>query len=121
MTRVCFCDDGDDFRQALADALAGEADLEMAGEACDGDSCLEMVDRERPDVLVTDLAMPGRNGFEVLDELRRRGVSTRVVMLSGFSAGRVAGAARALGAARYLEKSASLDEIKRAIREAAEA
>ena len=104
----------------VREALSAEPDMEVVGEAGNGRKCLELVERERPHVLVTDLAMPECNGFEVLEGVRRRGLETRVIMLSGFSAQRVGGAARALGAVRYLEKSATLDDIKRADRDAAQ-
>ena len=54
----------------------------MVGTAVDGDEALRLVVLLRPDVLLTDIEMPGLTGLEVAAEIRRRGLPTRVVILT---------------------------------------
>ncbi|MGH2445607.1 MAG: response regulator [Candidatus Limnocylindria bacterium] len=102
---------------ALGALLELEHDLEIAGTAADGDEALRLVEAARPDVLVTDIEMPGRSGLDVAAEIRRRGLATRVVILTTF--GRSGYLRRALdaGAAGYLLKDAPSATLANAIRE----
>ncbi len=82
--RVVVADDSAFMRRVLTDALSGE-DTEIVGVAADGDEALAMCERERPDVLSLDLAMPGRDGIGVLRALRARRLDVPVVVVSAFS------------------------------------
>lgn len=101
---------------ALGALLEMEDDLSVAGTAADGTDALRMVESLAPDVLVTDIEMPGMTGLEVADEIRRRGLPTRVVILTTF--GRRGYLRRALdaGAAGYLLKDAPSATLADAIR-----
>ncbi|MBL9038893.1 MAG: response regulator transcription factor [Archangium sp.] len=85
-------------------------------QAQDGRTGLQKAIDERPDLIVLDLMMPQMNGYEMLGELRQRGLHTPVVMLSakGLEADRIAGLN--LGADDYVVKPFSLDELLARIR-----
>jgi DNA-binding NarL/FixJ family response regulator len=114
--RVCLCDDVREFRNLMRYGLEDDPAIEVVGEAADGTQCVELVDSMRPDVVLLDLSMPGRDGLEVIQELRARSSETRIVVLSGFAAARMEEIVLAHGAARYLEKGTPLADIRTAIR-----
>jgi two-component system, chemotaxis family, protein-glutamate methylesterase/glutaminase len=82
--RVVVADDSAFMRRLITDALT-ERGAEVVGVGRDGDEALELCALHRPDVLSLDLAMPGRNGIDVLKELRRIGSPVAVVVVSAFS------------------------------------
>ncbi|MCA9721280.1 MAG: response regulator transcription factor, partial [Gemmatimonadetes bacterium] len=79
---VCIADDHAVVREGIRRVLEGEPGVRVIGEASDGDTALELVERLHPEVLVVDVAMPGRTGLAVAAELTRRGSATRVLVLS---------------------------------------
>ena len=114
MTRratVLVADDHPLFLEAVTLALRQRPDLELVATATDGRAALEAIAEHRPDVALLDLQMPGLTGLQVLNALRRDGVPTRVVFLSGVVDGPSVFAAMAGGASGYLPKEASRDEI----------
>jgi DNA-binding NarL/FixJ family response regulator len=98
--RVCLCDDVREFRELMRYGLEDDPAIEVVGEAADGTQCIEVVESVQPDVVLLDLSMPGRDGLEVIEELRARSSRTRIVVLSGFAAARMEEAVLARGAAR---------------------
>jgi two-component system, chemotaxis family, protein-glutamate methylesterase/glutaminase len=82
--RVVVADDSAFMRRLITDALT-ERGAQVVGVGRDGDEALELCALHRPDVLSLDLAMPGRNGIEVLRELRRIRSTVAVVVVSAFS------------------------------------
>lgn len=120
MVRVCLCDDVREFRELMRFGLEVDPDIEVICEAEDGASCIEALASASPDVVLLDLSMPDRDGLEVIDELRSRSTSTKIVVLSGFAAARMEQAVLARGADRYLEKGTPLADIRSAIRHVAE-
>jgi len=82
--RVVVADDSAFMRRLITDALT-ERGAQVVGVGRDGDEALELCALHRPDVLSLDLAMPGRNGIDVLRELRRIRSPVAVVVVSAFS------------------------------------
>lgn len=117
--RVCICDDVKEFRDLMRWGLTDDPAIEVVCEAADGPEAIETVIAHQPDVVLLDLSMPGRDGLEVIDALRRGAAATKIVVLSGFAAARMESIVLARGAVRYLEKGAPLAEIRAAIHEAA--
>ena len=70
--RVVIIDDERPARARLRRLLAEHADLELAGEADDAESAVELIDRERPDLCLLDVEMPEGDGFEVLRRIRHQ-------------------------------------------------
>ena len=79
MIRLVVAEDQSLLRGALASLLSLEPDLEVVASAADGREALEIVAREQPDVLVTDIEMPELTGLELADTLRTQGAQTRVL------------------------------------------
>ena len=94
--RVVLVDDHHMFREALRDLLATVENIEIVGEAQDAHTAFALVEREKPDVAVIDLALPGLDGIAAAQEIRHRSSTTRTLILSGSS--RAENASRALAA-----------------------
>jgi DNA-binding NarL/FixJ family response regulator len=102
-------------RIALRSVLAGHAQIRVVGEAADGEQGLLMYRTLRPDVMLLDLRLPGTNGFEVLTRLKREYPDARVVVLSNYQGSEDVYRAVRSGAAGYLTKDASGQELIDAI------
>jgi two-component system, NarL family, response regulator DesR len=114
--RVVIAEDQSMVLGALAALLSIERDIEVVGQARDGKEALQMVLKSRPDVLLTDIEMPEMTGIELAEELKQRGLATRVIILTTFA--RPGYLRRALqgGAAGYLLKDAPAATLADAIR-----
>ncbi|HEX9890093.1 MAG TPA: response regulator [Nitriliruptorales bacterium] len=109
--RVVLVDDSDDIRDLVRLALERDDRLEIVAEATDGGIGLIAIKEHEPDVVLLDLAMPVKDGLEVLAALRAHEPMPVVIVLSGFSSGPPEEAAMEAGAAGYIEKGLSLREI----------
>ncbi|MEN9937553.1 MAG: hypothetical protein RLZZ387_4132 [Chloroflexota bacterium] len=85
--RVVLADDHELVLEGLRGLLDREPDMEVVATATDGEVLLELIQRVTPDVVVMDLAMPTRDGFSCLAEIRRLGLPVRVVILTAFGDG----------------------------------
>lgn len=113
--RVVLADDHPMFRFGLRAALATAPELELVAEAAEGAELLEVVARTRPDVVITDLAMPGVDGISAIAELQARFPQVAALVLTmNASDDQLLGALRA-GARGYLLKDADRDQIVRAV------
>jgi two-component system nitrate/nitrite response regulator NarL len=113
--KVFAADDHPLVQDAMRQAIKGRPELELIGSASDGRTALDEIKRLEPDVAVLDMRMPELDGGQVLNALVRDGTSTRVLFLSTHTDGGVIYDLLAAGAAGYLDKIASADEICRAI------
>lgn len=105
---------------ALRLVIDGEEDLTVVAEAADGDSAITAVDRHRPDVVLMDVRMPGRDGLAVTRELLAGSSPPRVLMLTTFdSDDLVLGALRA-GALGFVLKDTPPPQICHAVRTVAD-
>ncbi|MEU3264354.1 response regulator transcription factor [Streptomyces bacillaris] len=118
--RVVIVDDEQLVRMALRLIIDGEPDLTVVGEAGDGNAALAVVDEQRPDVVLMDVRMPGRDGLVTTRELLIRPAPPRVLMLTTFdSDDLVLGALRA-GALGFVLKDTPPARILDAVRTVAE-
>jgi DNA-binding NarL/FixJ family response regulator len=117
--KVVVADDQTAVREGLALMLSLLDDVEVVGEAADGDAALEMVARHHPDVVLMDLRMPRRDGVEATRQIRAEHPGTRVVVLTTFADDEHILAALQAGALGYLTKDAGRVQIAQAIRAAA--
>ena len=113
--RVFIADDVEALRVLWAHLLVEHGDIEVVGEAGDGEAAIEGVKATRPDVLVLDLSMPRVDGLEVLRTLRDEVPETGIVVASGLSAERLAPLALDLGASAYVEKGGPLERLREAV------
>ncbi|MGH2913370.1 MAG: chemotaxis-specific protein-glutamate methyltransferase CheB [Solirubrobacteraceae bacterium] len=110
--RVVVADDSALMRRIVSNVLV-RGGIEVVGTAKDGDEALAVCERERPDAMTLDLAMPGMGGIDVLRALRRRGADLPVVVVSAFSPAQGARAVDALaeGAFELVPKPAGSAEV----------
>ncbi len=101
---------------AFAQLLALEPDLEVVATATDGTRALAAVTDHDPDVLVTDVEMPGLSGLDVAAELRRRGTRTRIVIVTTFARSGYLRRALENGVAGYVLKDAPIDQLVDTVR-----
>jgi DNA-binding NarL/FixJ family response regulator len=102
--RAILVDDVPGLRAVMRVALEGSGRFDVVGEAEDGVAGVELAERAQPDLVLLDVSMPRRDGFESLPLIRAVSPRSKVVMLSGFDGRRLAGDAVELGASAYLEK-----------------
>lgn len=116
MIQVLVADDHPLLRSGLRHVLEQEPDFGKPGEAGDSEQVLEKLEERSWDVLVLDIAMPGRNGLETLSEIRKRRPGLPVLILSMHSEEQYAIRAIKAGASGYLTKNNAATELVRAIR-----
>ncbi|WP_424950600.1 response regulator [Deinococcus sp.] len=116
MIRIVLAEDQGLVLGALSALLSLESDLEVVGQAADGQAALDLCLSLTPDVLVTDIEMPRLSGLDVAERLRAAGSPVRVIIVTTF--GRAGYLRRALevGARGYLLKDAPAEELAGAIR-----
>jgi DNA-binding NarL/FixJ family response regulator len=108
---VAVADDNEAFRVLLGTMIGLEAGLELVGEAGNGVAALELAERQRPDVLVLDFAMPRMDGLEVLGRLASTCPDVRVIVYTGHGSADVKATALELGAVDCLDKGGSPDHL----------
>jgi DNA-binding NarL/FixJ family response regulator len=117
--RIVLADDHRLVREGLQALLARAGDLEVIGLAEDGAAAVRLVRQLEPDVLVTDIAMPGLNGIEAARRVRMQHETVRVVCLSMHGDQRSVVAALDAGATGYVLKDSSCEELAQAVRNVA--
>ncbi len=115
MIRVVIAEDHNLIREALARMLTASGNIEVAGEAADGDAAIELTKKHKPDVLLLDVTMPGKDGIQALAELGELGLATRVIVLTMHEDEAYGIRAMRGGAAGYVKKSDNLDQLLDAI------
>lgn len=118
--RVVLADDHQIVREGVAMLLASEPNIELVGEASNGDQLLDLLATTDVDVVLLDLRMSGRSGLEVLEELEGNQQSAQVIVLSMHDDPTYVKRAIELGASGYLLKSVSKSELLRALNIVAE-
>jgi DNA-binding NarL/FixJ family response regulator len=117
--RIVVCDDAPEVRELTRLLLELDPGLSVVGLAADGEAAVELIGALLPDVAILDLAMPKVDGLQALPRLRAVAPATRVIVVSGFAAARLAAVAIAHGADRYLEKGEPAERIREAVYEVA--
>jgi DNA-binding NarL/FixJ family response regulator len=113
---VLVADDHPVFRQGLATLLDGVPDIELIGEAADGDEAVTVALELKPDVVLMDVRMPGLNGIEATRRIVAADRSIGILVLTMFEDDDSVFAAMRAGARGYLLKGSERDEVMRAIR-----
>jgi two-component system, NarL family, response regulator LiaR len=116
--RVLIVDDHQVVREGLRNFLELQDEMEVAGEAGDGEEGVALAAELRPDVILMDLVMPKLGGVEAMRVLRERLPGTRVIVLTSFIDDEHLLPAMRAGAAGYLLKNVKPQELARAIRAA---
>ncbi len=113
--RVLLADDHTLVRAGIAALLAGMPEVEVVGQAVDGEEALQLALRLQPDVVLMDIAMKGMNGLEATVRLHQQLPATRVIILSMHATGDYLQRALSAGAAGYLLKDAATMELRLAL------
>ncbi|MDE2252552.1 MAG: response regulator transcription factor [Gammaproteobacteria bacterium] len=114
--RVLLVDDHEILLKGLRALLELESDLEIVAEATSVEAALQAIDRDHPNLVMTDLAMPGRSGLELVAILREQHPEIRVVVLTAHDDKEYIHASLSGGARGYVLKDANRVELLRAIR-----
>ncbi len=117
MIRLVLAEDQALVRGALAALLGLEHDLEVVAACADGDGALAEVQRLAPDLLVTDIEMPGRTGLELAEAVRTMNLATRVVIVTTFARAGYLRRALDAGVRGYLLKDAPAEKLADALRQ----
>jgi len=116
MIKVLIADDHEIVRRGLRQILDETSDIVVAGEACHGQDVLDEVGKNDYDVILLDIAMPGRSGLDVMKQMRNERVNVPVLFLSIYPEEQYAVRVLKAGASGYLTKESASDELITAIR-----
>jgi len=116
LIRLLIVDDHFIFRLGLIQSIQAERDLVVVGEAAAFDQALDMYRRLRPDVVIVDLRLPGKDGIATTAALREEFPEAAVMVLSAYEGNEDIYRAMRAGARAYLTKSVAREELIRAIR-----
>lgn len=114
--RVLIVEDHTLLRAGLRALLSQDTDIDIVGEADNGRDAVRMVATAAPDLVLTDLSMPGMNGIESIVDIKRRYPGVRVLVLTIHKSDEYIFEAMRAGADGYILKDASHDELRIAIR-----
>ena len=117
--KVLLVDDHMVVRSGLSTVLAIYDDMQLAGEASDGEEALRLCERLQPDVILMDLVMPKMDGVAATKAIKERWPQIQVIALTSFKEKEYVEGALKAGASGYLLKNVSADELVNAIRKAA--
>jgi len=116
--RVMIVDDHDMVRSGLSVFLEAFDDLELVGEAADGQEAIHLCSELQPHVVLMDLVMPEMDGVAATQAIRRANPTVQIIALTSFNDQDLVQGALQAGAVGYLLKNASIDELAAAIRAA---
>ena len=116
MIRVLLAEDQAMVRGALSALLKLESDLEVIGSAADGEEAWTQIQRDTPDVVVTDIEMPRLTGLELAQRIRERDVGCKVIILTTFARPGFLRRALDAGVSGYLLKDAPAEQLAEALR-----
>lgn len=106
--------------QALIDGLKlflkNEDDIQIVGEANDGEALIELVRQKRPSLVITDIRMPKCDGISATKTIKKEFPNTKVIAFSMFDQAEAIGQMKEAGASGYIMKNASLQKVLEAIR-----
>jgi DNA-binding NarL/FixJ family response regulator len=120
MIRVCIVDDQNLVRQGIRSLLGLAEDIDVVGEAADGEEALPLLERLAPDIVLLDIRMPRLDGLGVLDALAKRPSAPPCLVLTTFDDDELVLRAIARGARGYLLKDVTLEQLTSAIRTVAD-
>ncbi len=120
MTSIVLADGLTVVREGIRALLQSQPDLNIVGEAASGREALKLVEEYRPDILITDLFMPGLDGLEVVRRVSEEFPETRSIVLSAHSEERYVLNALRRGALGYVDKSSHSADLVKAIDEVAQ-
>ncbi|GAA4429312.1 response regulator transcription factor [Georgenia halophila] len=119
VVRVVVVDDDPLVRAGLRMIVGGDTGISLVGEAADGHEAVDVVTRERPDVVLMDIRMPGLDGLAAARRLAERGSTARIIVLTTFDTDELVLTALRDGAAGFLLKDTPPGDLVHAVRRVA--
>ena len=116
--RIMLVDDHPMVRRGLATILKVFDDMQLVGEAEDGEGAIKLCAKVLPDVILMDMSLPVMDGATATQAIRQKFPQTQILVLTSFKEGKMIKHALAAGAIGYLLKDVSADDLVRAIRSA---
>jgi two-component system, NarL family, response regulator LiaR len=114
--KIIIADDHSVVREGTRALLEREPDMEVVGEAKDGEEALELIEKLKPDVAILDISMPKLNGIEVTRQIKPEFPSIAILILTAYDNDEYIFALLEAGAAGYLLKDVPSNEIVQAVR-----
>ncbi|MDQ3020302.1 MAG: response regulator transcription factor [Bacteroidota bacterium] len=114
--QIIIADDHPIFRSGLKQIIEDEDDIEIIGEAADGEKALEIIKEKAPEIAILDVDMPKKTGFEVLKELNKMNSPVKVIFLTMYKEENLFDEAMDLGIKGYVLKESAADDICECIR-----
>ncbi len=115
-TRILLADDHPLLREAMRSSIDQQEDMEVVGEAGDGEEAVRLTLEMEPDIVIMDIVMPRLNGIEASKRIKTANPTTAVLMLTAYDDDRYVLGLLEAGAAGYLLKSARIRDVVEAIR-----
>ncbi len=116
--RIMLVDDHAVVRSGLSKFLKVNKDLQLVGEASDGEEAIQLVSLHKPDVILMDLMMPGIDGVAATRDIHKKHPEIKIIALTSFSDQNMVQGALQAGAIGYLQKNVTAAELASAIRSA---
>ena len=113
--RILICDDHAVVRRGLRSLIGVNTDMELVGEAADGEEAVSMAKKLKPDVIIMDLIMPRKSGIDATTEIKKTTPDAKILVLTSFSDDNNVFPAIKAGASGYLLKDSSPEELLQAI------
>jgi two-component system, NarL family, response regulator LiaR len=118
--RLLIVDDITAIREGLAAILANYPDMEVIGQAADGIQAMEMINQDKPDVILLDLVMPRQDGLTTIPQIRESAPDARILVFTAHYENDLVYRAIKAGALGYLLKDATRDQLVQSVREVAQ-
>jgi NarL family two-component system response regulator LiaR len=115
--RLLVVDDQTIVREGLAAILATYPDVEVIGKAGDGIQAMEIIKKEKPDVVLLDMKMPNQDGLATIPKIKEFAPNTNILVVTGFPENDLVYQAIKAGALGYILKDATRDQLMQAIRD----
>jgi NarL family two-component system response regulator LiaR len=113
--KILICDDHAIVRIGLSFLIGANHDMELVGEAVDGEEAFAMAKKLKPDVIIMDLVMPRKDGVTAISEIKKNNQDARILVLTSFSDDKNVFSAIKAGASGYLLKDSSPEDLLQAI------
>jgi two-component system, NarL family, response regulator LiaR len=115
--RLLIVDDQTIVREGLAAILANYSDVEVIGKAGDGIQAMDVIKKEKPDVVLLDMKMPNQDGLATIPKIKEFAPNTNILVVTGFPENDLVYQAIKAGALGYILKDATRDQLMQAIRD----
>jgi DNA-binding NarL/FixJ family response regulator len=115
MLSVYIVDDSEVMRQRLAESLADIADVQIVGQSGDPFEALDSIGKSHPDVVILDIRLPGRNGIDVLKNIKKESPAPIVIMITNYPYRQYRQGSLAAGADYFFSKINEFDMIRKTL------